>query len=99
MRGGLEIWKTNKPVWVKKGPTPTLAKLNVSKPESTNHSVVSTPESSPDSSPMSSPKPTVIDVSFAVPKKQKESNGVHVANPGSRFNLLPMNNAKQMKWF
>jgi hypothetical protein len=115
MKGGLEIWKTNRPKWVKKAQTvETLPKLNVSNVESRNQSVVSSPislpTSSPDSStassiassPASSPKPSIINISFAVPKKQqnkKQENTVRGANTGSRFNLLPTNTLQQMKWF
>ena len=104
MKGGLEIWKTNKPKWVKKAQTvETLPKLNVSNVESRNQSVVSSPvslaTSSPDPSPTSSPKPSVINISFAVPKKERPLNTAQVVNPGSRFNLLPMNAVQQMKWF
>jgi len=103
MKGGLEIWKTSKPTWVKKDPKPNLPKLNVSNtrvstPES---SPTSSPNSSPDSSPASSPKPSVINISFAVPKKQnqKQQNTAPVVNPGSRFNLLPIKQLNAMKWF
>jgi len=109
MKGGLEIWKTSKPTWVKKSPNSDLPKLNVSKPEYTNRSAISSPMASPNSSPDSSttsspatsPKPTIIDVSFAVPKKQnqKEANTARPTNPGSRFNLLPTKQLNTMKWF
>ena len=100
MKGGLEIWKTSKPTWVKKAPiVENLPKLNISNSRVSTPN--SSPNSSPDSSPVSSPKPSVINISFAVPKKQnqKEPNTASGVNPGSRFNLLPLNAAKQMKWF
>ena len=100
MKGGLEIWKTNKPKWVKKAPiVENLPKLNISNSRVSTPN--SSPNSSPDSSPASSPKPSVINISFAVPKKQnqKEPNTAPGVNPGSRFNLLPLNAVKQMKWF
>jgi len=96
MKGGLDIYKVNKPKWVKKTPMESiqtmqtmqeLPKLNVTNPEPINQPIVS----SPDSSPMPSPKTTVIDVSFAVPKKQqnkKQENTSRGANTGTRFNLF-----------